>query len=176
MKTGMKAPITQNRGKAPELQNDVNEERLDGYVAFAKAYNQKLEVLDEDFKGITPMGSNVLVRCLTSPVPKQVELTNPEDSARRVIRTLHPAPLLPVGVVVATTPGSALNVGDIVQVEPQMVISPNTIAVPAGYPVPFFDKSDEDQYGYILVSEHRIQAKLKTLPDLYAEFSETTPA
>lgn len=141
-----------------KVANVPNADKM-SYVEMAKQYNSELTTIDAAFDNVEPLNRKVIVRCVLSPEPIQIEV-RVSDSANGVQRMLHPKPLLPFGVVIASDVTSGFTKGDLVQFPMNFVMAQNAVNVPAEYIVPF----ETNPFGYVILDSHVIQCKLKELP------------
>ena len=129
------------------------------YISFAKEYNETLTTIDSSFDKVLPTNRKLIVKCLTSPQPIQMQMrSNESTNSMRAI--LHPEPLMPIGVVVSADSATDYKVGDFVQFPINYVISQESLNVPNKYIMPSSDMT----YGYVILDSHSIQCKLTELP------------
>lgn len=128
------------------------------YVEFAREHNENLLKIDEGFSKIKPINRKLIVKCLMSPNPVQMEMRS-NEATNAVVRKLHPEPLFSIGVVVAADEVLDIKVGDIIQFPINYVMSQESLNVPNKYYAPFFDN-----YGYVIIDSHAVQCKLTELP------------
>ena len=129
------------------------------YISFAKEYNEGISNINPEFSKVQPTNRKMIVKCLTSPSPIQIQLRS-NESTNAMTSRLHPEPLIPVGVVVSVDPTLEYNVGDFVQFPINYVMSQESVNVPNKYIIPFPDMG----YGYVILDSHAIQCKLTELP------------
>lgn len=163
------ATIKKLESAKAETTNDEMEAIVNSYIEDMKAYNQNLEVLDTEVtQGVKPLQRNVIIRCMTSPNPVQIEVPS-DEGGTKFKRMIHPNPLKPIGVVVATYSDEAsVKAGDLVQIQASTVMQPRATNVPCAYFLPYMKENPIDYYGYVIIPEHSIETKINKLPDFYA--------